>query len=66
MRDFTNQSFSGVKFSFGCLLGNDVHNAFSEGHNVFLENVGLTYSISSRIGNYEELFAMGSNDPICY
>jgi hypothetical protein len=58
-RDFTNKSFSGPKFSIGCLLSHEIHNVFSE-------NLGLTYSISSRIGNYEELFAMGSNDPWFY
>ena len=58
-RDFTNKSFNGLKFSLGCLLGHEINNVFSE-------NLGITYSISSRIGNYEELFAMGSNDPWFY
>lgn len=59
VEDFTNKNCNGFKFSLGCILGHEINNVFSE-------NFGLTYSISSRIGNYEELFAMGSIDPWFY
>jgi hypothetical protein len=58
-RTYTENYFEGPKINIGILIEHEIKN-------VLLKNMNLNYSISSRIGNYEELFAMGSNDPWAY
>ena len=55
-RTYSENSFKGAKLNIGILLEHEIKN-------VFLNNMNLNYSICSRIGNYEELFAIGSIDP---
>lgn len=55
-RTYTENNFEGPKINIGIQIEHEIKN-------VLLDNLNLSYAISSKIGNYEKLFAMGSIDP---
>jgi hypothetical protein len=55
-RTYTENKFEGPKVNIGIQIEHEIKN-------VLLDNLNLCYTINSKIGNYEELFAMGGIDP---